>query len=140
MTEIDITLTKDNLLEPEFKALITKVLTQGLQDEGHHKYEISVLITTDQEICRLNAKHRGINKPTDVLSFPQGGLCLGDIIISAPRAAAQAADLGHSLQREVAFLTAHGMYHLLGYDHQTPKEEQVMINKQQALLAKLGLA
>jgi len=110
--------------------------------------EISVAFVDDAQIAELNAKHRHIDAPTDVLSFPtgeggsydinpeSGAKMLGDVIISVPRAVKQAAEYGHALQREIGYLTAHSVLHLLGYDHNDnglatvrmrEKEEKVML-------------
>ncbi|MEG1049237.1 MAG: rRNA maturation RNase YbeY [Oscillospiraceae bacterium] len=114
--------------------------------------EVSVTFVDNQEIARLNGEFR--NKPveTDVLSFPLGengvydkdqetGVAvLGDIVISLEKAQAQSETYGHSLQREVAFLTVHSMYHLLGYDHEGGGMEAVkMREKEEQALTKLGL-
>ena len=120
--------------------------------------EISILLTDNAEIRTLNRLHRGIDRATDVLSFPmyeydengqmieeyadfnaQGELCLGDIVISLERAQEQAAEYGHSFQREVGFLTVHAMLHLLGYDHMTAEEEQEMFGYQRDILEEMGL-
>jgi probable rRNA maturation factor len=111
--------------------------------------EVSVVLTDDSEVRRLNRQYRGIDRTTDVLSFSQRegepwpedepGALLGDIVISMDRAQEQAREYGHSLAREVAFLAVHGTLHLLGYDHQTPVEEQEMMAKAEAVLAGLGL-
>ncbi|MBP3359823.1 MAG: rRNA maturation RNase YbeY [Clostridia bacterium] len=116
--------------------------------------EISVTFVDNDEIKRLNAQHRNIDSVTDVLSFPMldydeeaeaeidpdtGEAVLGDIVISLERAAAQAEEYGHSFRREVAFLTAHSMLHLLGYDHMTPAEEKEMFSKQEKILSELGI-
>lgn len=114
--------------------------------------EISVTFTDDTGIRELNAKHRNLDKPTDVLSFPlgengiydvnpeSGAKMLGDIVISMERAVAQAEEYGHPLQREIAFLTVHSMLHLLGYDHVDGGLEAVhMREKEEAVLTQLGL-
>jgi probable rRNA maturation factor len=117
--------------------------------------ELSIILTTDEEVRRLNREYRGIDAPTDVLSFPMGAetteggqdaflapegvRMLGDVVISYPQAVRQAVEYGHSLQREVGFLTVHGILHLLGLDHETPEEERVMFAKQEEVLASLGL-
>ena len=113
--------------------------------------EVSISLVDDAAITDLNRDHRGLHKPTDVLSFSQlegeelAGLpegepvLLGDIVISVERCLEQAADYGHSFERELGFLTAHGMLHLLGYDHQTPEEEAAMMAKTEEILAGLGL-
>lgn len=114
--------------------------------------EISVTFVDNEEIRRLNAQHRGKDQATDVLSFPlgengaydvnpeTGAALLGDIVISMERAVEQAELYGHSLQREVAFLTVHSMFHLLGYDHEAGGLEAVrMREKEEAALIQLGL-
>ena len=125
--------------------------------------EISLTVTEDEEIRALNRDFRGIDAPTDVLSFPNlsfetpgvfpedaadsfdtadpdtGRVMLGDIVVNAARVNSQAADYGHSELREYAFLIAHSMYHLIGYDHMTPGEAAVMEEKQEAALRALGI-
>lgn len=112
--------------------------------------ELSLLLTTDEEVRRLNREHRGIDRPTDVLSFslvegepvPQapaaGSMLLGDVVVSYPQAVRQAGEYGHSIEREVAFLSVHGVLHLLGYDHQDPEEEAKMVARQNETLESLG--
>lgn len=114
--------------------------------------EISVSIVDNEEIRQINRQFRNIDKATDVLSFPMltfqegeqaernedGEILLGDIIISLERAREQAAEYGHSLKREIAFLTAHSMLHLLGYDHMTPEEEEEMFRRQKEILLLAG--
>ena len=115
--------------------------------------EVDVTFVDDEQIKELNITHRNINNSTDVLSFPLGengiydknpetGACqLGDIVISLEHAFAQANLYGHTLRREVAFLTIHSMLHLLGYDHVNGGlEEMQMREKQDAILKVLGLA
>ena len=114
--------------------------------------EISVSFVNDEQIQELNLKFRGKDISTDVLSFPlgengnyeknpsTGAMMLGDIIISMQHAVVQAKNYGHSLQREVGFLTAHSMLHLLGYDHENGGLEAVkMREKEEAALNLLGL-
>ena len=114
--------------------------------------EISVNFVDDAQIAQLNKQYRGKDAPTDVLSFPlgengqydynqeTGAAMLGDIVISMERAMEQAELYGHSLQREVAYLTVHSMLHLLGYDHEASGLEAVrMREKEEAVLIKLGL-
>ncbi|MBQ8029216.1 MAG: rRNA maturation RNase YbeY [Clostridia bacterium] len=114
--------------------------------------EISVTIVDDEQIHQLNLKHRNIDRPTDVLSFPlgvdgvydinndTGAQLLGDIVISIETAVRQAELYGHSLNREIAFLTVHSMLHLLGYDHEPGGLELVrMREKEEAVLTQLGL-
>lgn len=130
----------------ELSELIEKVIDASFQYEGIEKINVSVLICDDQEIHRLNKQFRDMDKPTDVLSFPmyddEGNLDpdeLGDIVISLERAKLQAEEYGHSLTREVAFLTAHSMLHLFGYDHIDDAEREEMFEKQEEILNKLGV-
>lgn len=119
---------------------------EGLEGE----LEVSVSFVDNEIIQELNREYRHMDAPTDVLSFPQdddGGFLvpdamltiLGDIVISLERAADQAEEYGHSLQREVLYLAIHGFFHLLGYDHETPEEQQVMRKLEERVLAELDL-
>ena len=125
--------------------LIEKVISEALRYEGvNDNTEVSVTIVDNEEI-------RKINRATDVLSFPLidfdneslpddgSKIYLGDIIISIERAKEQAKEYGHSIDREIGFLTAHSMLHLLGYDHMVPEEEKEMFAKQEEILNNLGL-
>lgn len=109
--------------------------------------EVCVLITDAEEIQRLNSSYRHIDRVTDVLTFPawEGDaiLCppdgyLGDIAICFERAQEQAEEYGHSLERELAFLSVHGALHLLGYDHMEPDDERKMLAQQDEILNELG--
>ena len=107
--------------------------------------EVSVSIVDEKEIKKLNKDFRGINKVTDVLSFPIGDtnpetkeIVLGDIVLCADKVIAQANAYGHSRKRELAFLTCHSMLHLLGYDHIDDKEREEMEELQKTILDKLG--
>jgi len=124
---------------------------------------LNVIITDSEGIRELNASYRGIDSPTDVLSFPglefdepsdfnisedrkadcidpeSGELVLGDIVLNADRIFSQAEEYGHSIKREMAFLLAHSCLHLCGYDHMTEDEEKVMFSKQEAVLESLGI-
>lgn len=128
-------------------------------EEFPYNVEVSVLLTDNATIHRLNREYRNVDRETDVLSFPliddiaenaETGLfvvnnkkCtlgLGDIVISMEKAFSQAQEYGHSLEREVAFLTVHSMLHLLGYDHETSEEdEKAMFAKQEAILNEIGI-
>jgi probable rRNA maturation factor len=100
--------------------------------------EMNLLLTDDERVHALNRDYRGIDRPTDVLSFsqvegggefvpaPTGRLMLGDVIVSLPTAQRQAAEQGHSLEAEVRHLAVHGALHLLGYDHETDEDEARM--------------
>lgn len=118
---------------------------------GLETAEVSVTLTDNAYIHELNKRYRGVDRPTDVLSFalnesrePEtlGGPevdVLGDLVISVERAEAQARDYGHSLRREMAFLTVHGMLHLLGYDHMEEEEREEMETEQRLVMEKLGI-
>lgn len=134
--------------------LLRKLVERVLLGENvHGKVEISLVITDDETIHRLNLTHRGVDRPTDVLSFPlqpgvgQKGkpfvyppgheIHFGDVVISYPRVVAQAREYGHSLERELAYLTVHGVLHLLGYDHVSEAERERMREKEEKALAEL---
>ena len=116
--------------------------------------EISVSFVTNKEIRRLNKAYRNKDAETDVLSFPltnddgtqevnseTGFVLLGDVVISLETAVKQAEMYGHSLEREVGFLTVHSILHLLGYDHETsPLDERIMREKEENVLEKLGIS
>ncbi len=123
-----------------------------LQEKFEGAAEISVTFVNDEMIRQLNREHRNIDKSTDVLSFPlgengeydinrdTGAKMLGDIVISIEHAVAQSEEYGHSLQREIAFLTVHSLLHLLGYDHENGGLEAVhMREKEESVLTQLGL-
>ena len=113
----------------------------------HRIGDLTVLIDTPAHIQTLNRDFRHVDRVTDVLTFPawEGELSLsadgylGDIMICYERAKEQAAEYGHSLERELAFLTVHGVLHLLGYDHMTEADETVMRSKQTEILNRLGV-
>lgn len=116
--------------------------------------EVSVSFVSNSEIRQLNKAYRNKDAETDVLSFPltsedgteeknneTGAVLLGDVVISLETAVKQAAMYGHSLEREVGFLTVHSMLHLLGYDHETsPLDERIMREKEEGVLEKLGIS
>lgn len=135
---INITFACMSMQRVQVSLIIKKCIETALQAEGVMiPCEINVLVTNDQGIHTINLASRRVDKPTDVLSFPmfslepgvppenkesyldpETGLCpLGDMAISLQRAAAQAKEFGHSLRREVGYLTIHSVLHLLGYDH-----------------------
>jgi len=108
--------------------------------------EISVSFVNNEEIQELNKEYRNIDKPTDVLSFPLGDYdnstnhyLLGDIIISTDKAVEQAYEFGHSILREIIYLTVHSMFHLLGYDHLNEDEKAVMRQKEKNVLKEIGI-
>ena len=157
----------ENNTEKEFSFSmedIFKEVAEAVLEAESCPYEASVnlLLTDNKGIRDYNKEYRGIDKETDVLSFPNldfkqaggfaaaeedeadcfdpdsGELLLGDMMISVDRVAEQAAEYGHSERREFAFLVAHSMFHLCGYDHMTEAEAAVMEQKQEAVLERLG--
>ena len=160
---IQIDYEAERKLDIDYEKLASKVAAHILETE-HCPYDVCVnlVITDNEEIKRVNTEFRSIGAPTDVLSFPMipfetpadysvaeddescfdldsGELLLGDIMISAERAAAQAEEYGHSVKREFCFLVAHSMLHLLGYDHMTPEEAADMEARQAKALEELGI-
>ena len=134
-------------LPPLFRDIMRTVLeAEGLPKDS----EVSLLLCDNPTITGLNRRFRQVAGPTDVLSFPQytnreeipdrrRGVLLGDIVISLERARSQARDYGHSLKRELGFLFLHGLLHLLGYHHDSPREEREMRRREEAILKSMGL-
>ena len=111
------------------------------------KVNLSIVLTDNRRLRKLNRQYLGIDAPTDVLSFPSsetdpdtGAQYIGDILISVPRAQAHAEAAGHPLEAEVQLLVVHGVLHLLGHDHAGPEEKARMWNVQAEILDRLGLA
>lgn len=130
----------------EMEDLIQRVLIESLKVEGlDDNYEVSISFVENEEIKELNRQYRNVDRETDVLSFPMedefnlGTPLLGDIIISIERADEQARDYGHSLTREIAYLTCHSMFHLLGYDHMNEEEKTEMRNKEKEVMRNLKI-
>lgn len=122
----------------------------GLRTPGTLPFdlEVSLTLTDNAEIHAINREYRGVDRPTDVLSFPQfeagepipAGSSLGDIVISLPKMAAQAQEFGHSQRREFCFLFVHGLLHLLGYDHElSAEDEERQFARQNEVLEALGI-
>ena len=127
-------------IEPDrqLRKIAVKAVKAAAKHEGR-KGGVSLLFTDDETIKQLNSRYRGVDSATDVLSFPSGEEdFLGDIAISVPRARQQAEEYGHPLPREIAFLTVHGMLHLMGYDHIEPADEEKMRARQREILNKAG--
>lgn len=150
-------------LDLDVEAVAKEVIEKALDYEGcPYEAAVSLLLTMDDEIHEMNQNFREIDRATDVLSFPMieyeepgefdfledddyafdpesGELVLGDIVISKEKVIAQAEEYGHSVRREYAFLIAHSMLHLMGYDHMEDEERAVMEQKQREILAELGI-
>ncbi len=151
-------------LEFDYEAVIKDVIEATLQYvRCPYESSVSVLITDNESIHELNLEYRGIDAPTDVLSFPlvdyeepgnfehleedpelyfdpdSGELQLGDVVISLDKVYSQAEEFGHSTKRELAFLVAHSMLHLCGYDHMEEAERTQMEQMQEEILSQLQL-
>lgn len=146
---------KDDLI-----SLLESILQKAGEAEGIDEGEVALTFVDNKRIHELNLEYRGIDRPTDVLSFAMNESgedeldiiyeveegasenvpdVLGDIIISVTRAQEQALEYGHSLERELGFLFVHGFLHLLGYDHQDEASEAEMMSKQEHVLSQVGL-
>ena len=148
----------------DYEAMETQVIEACLDyADCPYEAEVSVLLTDNEQIRQINSEYRSIDAATDVLSFPvieyevpgdftgleeetadyfhpeTGELLLGDIVISLDRAKQQAEEYGHSLMRELAFLTTHSMFHLFGYDHMEEEERKIMEDKQREVLEQLQI-
>ncbi len=135
-----------NISFPEI-ALLEQAVQAALAQQGFSgDYEITLVLTDDAQLHKLNRDYLGMDSPTDVLSFPSdetdpetGLRYLGDILLSLPRAALQAEQAGHSLEAESQLLVVHGVLHLLGHDHADTDEKTVMWAAQAEILETLGL-
>ena len=147
-----------------YEDIIKSVINESIEYEKcPYEIEVNVILTDNSEIHHINKEHRNVDSPTDVLSFPMvdyespsnfegiedkvedyfnpdsGELILGDIVISVEKVIEQAKQYGHSTKRELAFLVAHSMMHLFGYDHMVVEEATIMEAKQNEILNKLGI-
>lgn len=152
----------------DYENVIKDVVETSLDEKKcPYEAEVNVILSDDENIRRINNEFRDIDNPTDVLSFPSiefitagvfdgmaeifeeneaeffnpdtGELMLGDMIISVDKVKFQAKEYGHSVKRELAFLVAHSMFHLFGYDHMTEAEAKEMEREQESVLTKLGI-
>ena len=156
----------DQKLDFDYETILEKVICQAAdQEKCPYEFEVNVTFTDNDSIREINREFRELDVPTDVLSFPMvdypapadfsvledednaaeyfhpetGELILGDIVISVERAKMQAEEYGHSLKREICFLTAHSMLHLFGYDHIDPKDAAIMEPKQKQILEEMHI-
>ena len=139
----------DSRIERKIRRIIKSAIKASAKHLSSGKsFEVSVVLVNNAEIHKLNLLHRNMDKPTDVLSFPMleddlgdsAMFPLGDIVISLEQAQIQAESYGHSLEREVGFLTVHSMLHLFGFDHETSEEDEAeMFARQDAILRKMKL-
>lgn len=147
----------------DWRGLAQEVLETALEKEGFpYEAEISLLLVTAKDIQEINREHRGVDAPTDVLSFPlisypspgdfgeiesdednfnpdTGEALLGDIVLCMDKVKEQAKNFGHSEKREYAFLILHSILHLLGYDHMAQQESELMEEKQNKILGQMGI-
>ncbi len=160
---INIDYEAEKKLDLDWRAIIQDMVLGAMDLEGcPYEAEVNVVLTDNPGICQVNLECRGVDAPTDVLSFPMleyedpgcfdgveeifadcfnpesGELMLGDIMISVDKVEEQAKKYGHSQKRELAFLTAHSMLHLFGYDHMEEAERLVMEEKQRRILEDRG--
>lgn len=153
----------DNIIDIDYENIINSVIEEALNFiECPYACEVNVTIVDNNKIKEINQQQRGINHPTDVLSFPlleygqagefnefekclecfnpdTGELMLGDIVISFDKVLTQAEEYNHSIKRELGFLTAHSMLHLFGFDHMEDSERIEMEKMQNIILQNLGI-
>ncbi len=160
---VEIEYEAEKKLALPWEKIIREVVEEAMDYEDcPYEAEVSVTLTDNASIREINRDHRGIDSPTDVLSFPMieygrpadfdgleeqaedyfnpetGELMLGDIVVSVEKVEEQAEKYGHSQERELAFLVAHSMLHLFGYDHMEEEERLVMEKKQAEILERRG--
>lgn len=166
---INIEYETEKKLELDYEKIITDVVNEAMDYEKcPYEAEVNVILTDNEAIHEINKEHRDVDSATDVLSFPMieyeipadfdsledemnvntedyfnpdsGELMLGDIVVSVEKVVEQAEKYGHSPKRELAFLVAHSMMHLFGYDHMEEAEAKVMERKQNEVLERLGIS
>lgn len=141
----------DELLEKMNEAAKYAVKSENLLNLDEERCEISVSFVGLDEIHELNREYRGVDRPTDVLSFPQfedleeeipevGEICLGDVVICKDKAQEQAEEFGHSFERELVYLFTHSILHLLGYDHMQNDEKRIMRQREEEIMQEIGLS
>ena len=139
-----------NLLDEDIDELepLKEFLNNVCKDEKLDNVMFNVIIVDNKKIHELNKEYRGIDRPTDVISFALEDdhsfnrsdiRILGDIYISIDKVRSQALEYQHSFKRELYFLAIHGLLHLLGYDHMNPEDEKVMFSKQEEVLSRYGI-
>ena len=151
--EIDFSTLPENLdVEANISDTVNEAAQKVAELYGLNNAQVSITLTDNPHIHEINRTYRKVDRPTDVISFAlnegeepeiEGGApinVLGDIIISVERAKEQAIDYGHSVRREIAFLTVHGMLHLLGYDHIKEEDRKEMRKEEDFVMEKLGIS
>jgi len=145
--DLEVELSDETGRAGGYLSLVRSIAERALASQGRRgAHQLAIALVSDAKMRRLNRAHRGVDAVTDVLSFPlQGGDAgfvtpadapthLGDVVIAVGRAAEQAAEYGHRLEREIAYLTAHGVLHLLGLDHETDAERAAMRSCEESIL------
>ena len=153
---LDINWEEESIPEADqmrLQVLLEKGIAEAIRlSNGSEEAEVSLTLVDDARIHELNRDYRGVDRPTDVLSFAlqeeteeepeildyEDDL-LGDIIISVQRARVQAAEFGHTFERELVYLAVHGTLHLLGYDHMEEEDKNQMRQQEEAVMSQLGL-
>lgn len=140
----------EELLQKMTEAAEYAVESENMHNLDKQRCEISVTFVDLDEIHELNKQYRGVDKPTDVLSFPQFDdleeeipevceICLGDVVICEQKAREQAEEFGHSFERELVYLFTHSVLHLLGYDHMEEDEKKAMRAREEEIMKQIGL-
>ena len=140
----------EELLQKMTEAAEYAVESENMHNLDKQRCEISVTFVDLDEIHELNKQYRGVDKPTDVLSFPQFDdleeeipevceICLGDVVICEQKAREQAEEFGHSFERELIYLFTHSVLHLLGYDHMEEDEKKAMRAREEEIMKQIGL-
>ena len=140
----------EELLQKMTEAAEYAVESENMHNLDKKRCEISVTFVDLDEIHELNKQYRGVDKPTDVLSFPQFDdleeeipevceICLGDVVICEQKAREQAEEFGHSFERELVYLFTHSVLHLLGYDHMEDDEKKAMREREEEIMKQIGL-
>ena len=157
MNELTFTRSRSGLGYPQTVRLVTKAIDAALIAEGiEEPCAVEILLTDDETIHSINLEHRGVDRPTDVLSFPLNELTpgdfdpdgceydydrecllLGDMVISMERCAAQGTEFGHGYAREVMYLAVHSTLHLLGYDHEDEGAQKQQMRRREKEIMKL---
>jgi probable rRNA maturation factor len=150
-------LTEINFLDvdetKEYDKIVGQVIKKCFEEENllNKNLYVNIVLTTAEQIKNINKEHRGIDKETDVLSFPMFEVneieninpetedVLGDVVISLEQIKKQAKEYGHTLERELAYMLVHSFYHLMGYDHMKEEDKKIMRAKEDIILEKLNI-
>lgn len=145
---MDIEIINETGTDIEYIPTMKELINFAIKHENLDNVIFNIIIVDNEYIHKLNKEYRGIDRPTDVISFAlednsdfelEGIRVLGDIYISIDKVYEQAEAYGHSNLREICFLMIHGFLHLLGYDHMEPEDEKVMFGKQEEILSEFGI-